>query len=133
MVSSHEEIVRREMRGVYSDKVIDHALKPRNLGDMKDASGFGRITGPCGDTMEIWLRVVGDVVAAAAFATDGCGATVACGSMLTEIARGRSVSQALRISQQDVLAALGGLPEGNEHCALLAVNALREIVESLQM
>ena len=129
MVSSPEELVRREMQGVYSETVIDHAVKPRNLGDMKDASGFGQITGPCGDTMEIWLRVVGDVVAAATFATDGCGATVACGSMLTELARGRSVSQALRISQQDVLAALGGLPEGNEHCALLAVNTLREAVK----
>jgi nitrogen fixation NifU-like protein len=117
------------MQEVYNETVIDHALRPRNLGDMRGASGFGRITGPCGDTMEIWLRVAGDTVVAATFTTDGCGATVACGSMLTELVRGRSIARTLGISQQDVLDALGGLPEGNKHCALLAVNTLREAIK----
>lgn len=128
MASSSEESIRQEMREVYSETVADRALRSRNLGEMENADGFGRITGPCGDTMEIWLRVQGNVVVTATFATDGCGATVACGSLLTELARGKTVPQALGISQQDVLDALGGLPEDNVHCALLAVNTLREAI-----
>jgi nitrogen fixation NifU-like protein len=129
MASSPGEPVQQEMDKTYSEIVVDHALRPRNLGEMTAASGFGRVTGPCGDTMEIWLRVADDKVVAATFATDGCLATVACGSMLTELAKGKSVPQALGISQQDVLDALGGLPEGNKHCALLVVNTLGEAVK----
>jgi nitrogen fixation NifU-like protein len=124
MASSPEELVLREMRKVYNETVVSHALRPRNLGEMKNAGGFGEITGPCGDTMAIWLRVEANTVVAATFTTDGCGATLACGSMLTELVKGKSISQALGISQQDVLDALGGLPEGNKHCALLAVSTL---------
>jgi nitrogen fixation NifU-like protein len=124
MASSPEELVLREMRKVYNETVVSHALRPRNLGEMKNAGGFGEITGSCGDTMTIWLRVEANTVVAATFTTDGCGATLACGSMLTEIVKGKSIPQALGISQQDVLGALGGLPEGNKHCALLAVSTL---------
>jgi nitrogen fixation NifU-like protein len=116
--------VLMEIQEVYNETVVDHALRPRNLGETKGAGGFGKITGSCGDTMEIWLEVAANTVAAATFATDGCGATLACGSMLTELVKGKSIPQALGISQQDVLDALGGLPEGNKHCALLAVNTL---------
>ena len=129
MVSSSEELSRREMRQFYNETVVEHAVRPRNLGDIKGASGFAKITGPCGDTMEIWLMVTADTVAVANFATDGCGATLACGSMLTELVRGKTVSQTLGISQQDVLDSLGGLPEGNKHCALLAVNTLRAAIK----
>ena len=78
MIPGHQEyeaLIEAKMRQGYSGEVIDHALHPRNLGDMKDADAFGRITGPCGDTMEIWLKVSGGVVVAASFATDGCAAT----------------------------------------------------------
>ena len=126
MVSSSEEFMRQEMREVYSETVVDQALRPRNLGEMEDADGFGRVTGPCGDTMEMWLKVEGNAVVAATFVTDGCGPTVACGSLLTELVRGKTVPQALGISQQDVLDALGGLPEAHAHCALLAVSTLKE-------
>ncbi len=129
MASSPEELIQQEMGKVYSETVVDHALRPRNLGEMTAASGFGRITGPCGDTMGIWLRVADNKVVAATFTTDGCSATVACGSMLTELAKGKSIPRALGISQQDVLDALGGLPEGNKHCALLAVNTLGEAIK----
>ncbi len=118
-----------EIREVYNETVIDHALRPRNLGEIAGASGFGRIIGSCGDTMEIWLKVERNTVVAATFATDGCGATLVCGSMLTELVRGKSLPLALGISQQGVLDALGGLPEGNKHCALLAVNTLREAIK----
>jgi nitrogen fixation NifU-like protein len=121
--------VLMEIQEVYNETVVDHALRPRNLGETKGASGFGKITGSCGDTMEIWLEVAANTVATATFATDGCGATLACGSILTELVKGQSIPQALSISQQDVLDALGGLPEGNKRCALLAVNTLRVAIK----
>jgi nitrogen fixation NifU-like protein len=114
------------MREAYSSEVVDHALHPRNLGDMKDADAFGRITGPCGDTMEIWLKVSGGVVIAASFATDGCAATISTGSMVTELIKGKTVGEVLSISQQDILGALGGLPEDHQHCALLAADTLKK-------
>ena len=124
-----QELVKANMRKVYSETVVDHATSPRNVGSMEDANGFARITGPCGDTMEIWLRVRDNTIAEATFMTDGCGTTIAAGSMATELARGKTVIQAQKISQQDVLNALGGLPEESQHCALLAANTLKEAVK----
>jgi nitrogen fixation NifU-like protein len=123
-----EELVKADMRRVYSETTIDHAMKPRNLGEMEDADGFGKVTGPCGDTMEIRLRVKNDTITAATFLTDGCGTSIASGSMVTELAKGKNIIEAQKISQQDVLKALGGLPEESEHCALLATNTLKEAV-----
>ena len=120
-----EELIKAEMRKVYSETTIDHAMNPRNLGDMEDADGFARVTGPCGDTMAIWLRVKNGTIAEANFLTDGCGTSIASGSMATEMAKGKAVPQAQRISQQGVLSALGGLPEESKHCALLAANTLK--------
>jgi len=93
---------------VYSETVVKHSMNPRNVGDIEDAGGFARITGPCSDTMETWLKVRNGIITDATFTTDGCGITIAAGSMVTEMAKGKSVSQALRISQEDVLSALGG-------------------------
>ncbi|MCK4697637.1 MAG: iron-sulfur cluster assembly scaffold protein, partial [Dehalococcoidia bacterium] len=129
MISGHQEyedLIEAKMREVYSGEVVDHALHPRNLGDMKDADAFGRITGPCGDTMEIWLKVSGGVVIAASFATDGCVATISTGSMVTELIKGKTIGEVLSISQQDILGALDGLPEDNRHCALLAADTLKK-------
>ena len=117
------------LRESYSEIVIDHASNPRNVGMKEDADGFARITGPCGDTMEIWLKVRNDIIAEATFMTDGCGTTIVAGSMVTELARGKSAGQALAIGQQDVLNALSGLPEESQHCALLAANTLREAIK----
>jgi len=106
MISGHreyEDLIEAKMREIYSGEVVDHALHPRNLGDMKDADAFGKITGPCGDTMEVWLKVSGGVVIAANFATDGCAATISTGSMVTELVKGKTVGEVLRISQQDIL------------------------------
>ena len=124
-----QELVKADMRKVYSETVVDHATNPRNVGSMEDANGFARITGPCGDTMEIWLRVRDNTIAEATFITDGCGTTIAAGSIATELARGKTVVQAQKISQQDVLKALGGLPEESQHCALLVSNTLNEAVK----
>ena len=124
-----QELVINEMRENYSEIVVDHVMNPRNVGNMDDASGFARITGPCGDTVEIWLKVVDAIITESTFMTDGCGTTIAAGSIVTELAKGKTVIQAHKISQQDVLSALGGLPEESQHCALLAANTLREAIK----
>jgi nitrogen fixation NifU-like protein len=110
---------------VYSQIVIDHATRPRNVGMIPNADGFARITGPCGDTMEIWLRVRDSVIQQVTFWTDGCVTTIAAGSMATELVNGKRMEQALSITQEAVLEALGGLPEDSVHCALLASNTLK--------
>ena len=121
-----EEDIMTVMRSIYTQTVIDHAMNPRNVGNLKDSNGFASVTGPCGDTMEIWLRVEDSRVREATFWTDGCGTTIAAGSMVTELVRGKAIVGALRITRQDVLDALGGLPEDSVHCALLAANTLKE-------
>jgi len=123
-----QELIKAEMRKVYSETTVDHAMNPRNLGNIENPDGFARVTGPCGDTMEIWLRVKDGTITNASFMTDGCGTTIASGSMVTEMSKGKCVSEALKISQQDVLSALGGLPEESKHCALLAANTLKEAI-----
>jgi nitrogen fixation NifU-like protein len=124
-----QELILEDARKIYSETTIDHFMNPRNLGDMEDADGFGRVTGSCGDTMEIWLKVKNGAIASATFMTDGCGTSIASGSMITELARGKNVGEARRISQQDVLGALGGLPQESEHCALLAADTLKEAIK----
>jgi len=114
-----------EIEDVYSRTVVDHATKPRNVGMIANADGLARITGPCGDTMEIWLRVREGVIQRVSFWTDGCGPSIAAGSMATELVKGKQLEQALGISQEDILEALEGLPEDSVHCALLAANTLK--------
>ena len=121
-----EELIKAEMRKVYSETVIDHSMNPRNVGALDDADGFASVTGPCGDTMEIWLKVGNGTISDARFMTDGCGTTIAAGSMVTELAKGRSLREAQGIGHWKVLDALGGLPEESQHCALLAANTLKE-------
>lgn len=123
-----EELLLGEARKNYSAKVIDHAMNPRNLGVIENADIYAAITGPCGDTMEIWLKIGDNVITHAGFMTDGCGTSIASGSMVTELASGKTLREAMTISQQDVLEALDGLPKESEHCALLASNTLKAAV-----
>ena len=88
-----QELIIADARKVYSDTVIDHAMNPRNVGNMQGADGFARMTGPCGDTMEIWLKVKNGTIANATFMTDGCGTSIASGSIATELAKGKSLSK----------------------------------------
>ena len=132
MTNSHstkDQGAAEQTEAVYSETAIDHMRNPRNVGLIPNADGQARITGPCGDTMEIWLRVVDGVIERASFWTDGCGTTIAAGSMVTELAKGKRVAEAFRIAQQDVLEALGGLPDESVHCALLAANTLKEAIK----
>jgi len=123
-----EQFVMEDMKEVYSEKTIDHFLNPRNLGKIPAPDGLGRITGPHGNTMEICLKVKDGKVLNASFWTDGCGCCIASGSIVTELAKGKSVLEAQKITQQDVLDAIGGLPEDDLHCALLATNTLKEAI-----
>jgi len=124
-----EQSIMGDMRKIYSEKTIDHFLNPRNLGRITDTDGVGMITDPRGSTMEIHLKVKDSKVIDASFWTDGCGCCIASGSMVTELALGKTVLQAQKISRQDVLDALGGLPEGDINCALLAASTLREAIK----
>jgi nitrogen fixation NifU-like protein len=121
--------LQKEVWAGYSPAVIDHAQNPRNVGSILNADGFASVTGPCGDTMEIWLKVRDGAIKEATFWTDGCGTTIAAGSMVTEMAKGKGLSLAQKINEQDILEALGGLPEESQHCALLAANTLREAIK----
>lgn len=112
-----------DLRG-WTSTAQEHAMRPRNLGPLEECTGWGRITGPCGDTMEFWIAVRDGRVERVRFVTDGCGSSRACGSMTTTLAEGKSVEAAAAIGQQDILDALGeGFAE--EHCALLAANTLK--------
>lgn len=106
-----------------------HANDPHNMGKLEDFNGHAKITGPCGDTMEFWLNVQDDNIKKVSFITDGCGPSIASGSMTTCLAEGKTIEEALSINQQDVLAALEGLPKDHEHCALLATNTLKAACE----
>lgn len=123
-----QELLKQEMRKIYSETVIDHGMNPRNTGSLDNADGYAKVTGPCGDTIEMWLKVKDDIIRDASFMTDGCSTSNASGSMVTEMAIDRTAGEAQRISQRDILDALGGLPEDNEHCALLASNTLKEAI-----
>ncbi len=123
-----QALVMADARKIYSETVIDHAMNPRHLGTIQYADGFARVTGPCGDTMEVWLKVKNSTITDISFMTDGCGPSIASGSMATELAVGKRIVEAIKLSQQDVLNALGGLPEESQHCALLATNTLKAAI-----
>lgn len=127
-----EEFVMTEMRRIYSEKALDHSLNPRNVGHIKDAEAFGKVTGPCGDTMEISLRIRADKVVDAAFWTDGCGTSIACGSVTTELVKGNSVAEASSVDSRLILEELHGLPESDVHCAVLASDTLKAAIRNYQ-
>ena len=114
----------------YNEKVMDHFMHPRNVGDIPDADGIGKVGNPiCGDIMALYLKVDNDVITDAKFKTFGCGAAIATSSMVTEIVKGKTVQEAVKISNKAVAEALGGLPPVKMHCSLLAEQALKSALE----
>ena len=114
---------------MYSERVVDHFTNPRNVGVVENADGRGHDANPsCGDFTRITVRIAGGKIAEARFKTFGCSAAIASASMVTTLAEGRTVEDAARISAEDVLNALGGLPPAKEGCALMAAGALRSAV-----
>ena len=124
-----QEEILDQVREHYSETVLDHWLNPRNHGEIENANGPARVTGPCGDAMEIFIVASEDRIVRARFLTNGCMTTFVAASMAVELAMQHGVAQALALSQADILAALGGLPAANEHCALLAANTLHAAIE----
>ena len=119
-----------DARKHYAEEVIERWLNPRNFGLLENAQGYGKQIGSCGDVMEIWLRVLNDTIHEARFMTEGCGPTLACGSMVTEMITGKAVQSALVIDGQGIKDRLGGLPPEHEHCAVLAADTLHEAVRN---
>ena len=110
----------------YSEKVIDHFMNPRNVGEMPDASGVGTVGNTqCGDIMRVFLKIENDVIIDATFKTFGCGAAVATSSIATEMVKGKTVTEALAITNKAVMDALDGLPAVKAHCSILAEEALQ--------
>jgi nitrogen fixation protein NifU and related proteins len=115
----------------YSPLVIDHVRNPRNIGEMENADGVGRVGNPvCGDVMELYIKVKDGVITDASFKTFGCGAAIATSSMVTEMVKGRTIAEALEISNRAVAEALGGLPPIKMHCSVLAEEALKKAIEN---
>ena len=110
----------------YSEKVIDHYTSPRNVGKIDDASGVGEVGNPvCGDIMKMYLKIENDVIVDVKFKTFGCGAAIATSSISTEMVKGKTVEEALKLKNSDVVEALDGLPPVKVHCSLLAEEAMK--------
>jgi len=134
MASNWDDLIKlfeTELWSNFNEVVVDHAKNPRNLGRIEDASSYAFLSGQCGDTIQIWLKVNHDIIEEITFWTDGCGTTIASGSMITELANGKSIQDALKMSPIIVLNALGGLPEESIHCAILATNTLHEAIKNI--
>ena len=110
--------------------MLDECSHPENIGRMKDPDAVGIITGPCGDTMEFYLKVNRKTITEVQFMTDGCAPTIACGSMLTKMVKDKTFKVVSSIKNQDLITALDGLPEENKHCAKLAVDTLNKAIDN---
>jgi nitrogen fixation NifU-like protein len=114
----------------YSEKVMDHFKNPRNVGEIENPDGVGHVGNPvCGDIMELYIKVKGGIIVDAKFKTFGCGAAIATSSMVTEMVKGKSIKEALKISNKAVAEALDGLPAVKMHCSVLAEEALKSAIE----
>lgn len=115
---------------MYSDKVLDHFTNPRNVGEIDNADGIGQVGNPkCGDIMKMYLKIVNDTIIDAKFRTFGCGAAIATSSMATELVKGKTVDEALKITNKAVAEALDGLPPVKMHCSNLAEEAIKAAIE----
>ena len=113
----------------YSEKVMEHFKNPRNVGEMKNPDGIGHVGNPvCGDIMEMYIKVENNVIVDTKFKTFGCGAAIATSSMVTELVKGKTIDEALKISNKAVVEALGGLPHIKMHCSVLAEEALKSAI-----
>ena len=114
----------------YSEKVMDHFANPRNVGEIKDASGVGEVGNPvCGDMMKFYIKVENNVIKDVKFKTFGCGAAIAVSSMVSEMAIGKTIEEALALTNEAVAKELGGLPPNKMHCSNLGADALHKAIE----
>jgi len=122
--------IEQEVKMAYSEKVMDHFRNPRNVGEMSEPDGIGKVGNPtCGDIMELYIKVEDEIIVDAKFQTFGCGAAIATSSMVTEMVKGKKIDDALTISNAMVAEALGGLPPVKMHCSVLAEEALKSAID----
>ena len=120
----------RDVWSLYSDKVMEHFRNPRNVGEIENPDGIGHVGNPvCGDIMELYIKVNDSTIVDAKFKTFGCGVTIAVSSMVTEILKGKSIKNALNISNQAVAEALDGLPPPKMHCAVLSQELIKSAID----
>ena len=131
MVEKLQRDVNEQALMTFSEKVVEEYNSPKNIGKMAKPDAYAILKGWCGDTMEMYLKMEHGIVADISFMTDGCGATIACGSMLTSMVKGKSIDEAEAITEDDLITALEGLPEENLHCAHLAVITVRNALKML--
>ena len=118
---------------MYTEKVMDHFRNPRNMGEIPDADGVGTVGNPvCGDLMTVYIKVKNNRIEDIKFKTFGCGAAIATSSMITELAKGKTIEEAMKISRGDVAESLGGLPPIKMHCSNLASDALHAAIKDYQ-
>ena len=118
---------------LYSEKVMDHFLQPRNVGVIEDADGVGEVgNAKCGDIMKIYLKIDNDIITDVKFETFGCGSAIASSSMATEMIKGKPVTEALELTNKAVAEALDGLPAHKMHCSVLAEEAIKNALEDYQ-
>jgi len=114
----------------YSEKVMEHFINPRNVGEIKDADGIGEVGNPvCGDMMTFYIKVENDVIVDVKFKTFGCGAAIAVSSIVSEMAKGKTIEEALKITREQVAEELGGLPPNKMHCSNLGTDALHKAIQ----
>lgn len=113
----------------YSEKVMDHFANPRNVGEIENADAIGEVGNPkCGDIMKMYLKIEGNIITDVKFKTFGCGAAIATSSMATELIKGKSISDALKVTNKAVMEALDGLPPVKVHCSVLAEEAIKSAI-----
>ncbi|MBO8154107.1 Fe-S cluster assembly scaffold protein NifU [Thermovirga sp.] len=115
---------------MYSEKVMELFMNPKNAGKLEDADGIGEVGNPqCGDIMKIYIKVENDVITDIKFETFGCASAIASSSMVTEMVKGKTIDEALKVTNKDVLEELGGLPPQKIHCSLLAEEGIKAAIE----
>ena len=124
------DLLMEKIGGGFSDKVLEYGNEPRNYGLMEKPDGYGKVKGPCGDTVEIFLRIRNDKIEDISYTTDGCMTSHAAVSAATVMAKGKAARDCIRINQSAILEHLGGMPEDSQHCALLAANTFHKALRN---
>ncbi len=129
MIKSIQDELDKDAEATFSKKVIEEFKNPQNVGIIEAPDGYSSTSGSCGDTIELYLKIEGDKVTDIKFMTDGCGATIACGSMGTKMAKGKNLTEIKQMKDEDLINALDGLPDENLHCARLMIGTLHRAVQ----